>query len=243
MQHFWFKLTSTITSLTLMLAVPQFAFSQQNPPVVAPPAVKPPVITAPVITPPAIAPVQPAPPAASNGATEPLTPAPADPGAAEGAGDGAGMSIGEIPAVETEELTPDLARKALDAYVLVQTKYQDSPLENYDDLQAFVDKDPKGKDFETDVKTFGFPNVDNWNLAVTTLSFAYTNALDDQTSDIKQQIDEVSANKEMAQDMKDRMINSLKAMIPSPNNAKIVTDLIADPVYGDKIKLLETTEE
>ncbi len=234
MQNCRLKITSTITSLALMLAVPQFAFSQQTPPVVAPPVTTPPAV---------VAPAQPAPPVGSSGATEPVTPAPVDPGAAEGAGDGAGMSIGEIPAVETEELTPDMARKALDAYVLVQTKYQDSPLENYDDLQAFVDKDPKGKDFENDIKTFGFPNVNNWNLAVTTLSFAYTNALDDQTSDIKQQIEEVSANKEMAQDMKDRMINSLKAMIPSPNNAKIVTDLIADPVYGEKIKLLETTEE
>jgi hypothetical protein len=210
-----------------LLSFPQVAFSQQTPPVIVPP-----VTTAPA-TPPAEG-------------TAPKLPdiAPTDQTSPDAAGDGNdGVSIGEIPAVQTEELTPDMARKALDAYVLVQTKYQDSPLENYDDLQAFVDKDPKGKDFETDIKTFGFPNVDNWNLAVTTLSFAYTNALDDQTADIKQQIDEVSANKEMAQDMKDRMINSLKAMIPSPNNAKIVTDLIADPVYGDKIKLLETTEE
>jgi hypothetical protein len=181
------------------------------------------------------------PPAATDApaADAPSVDAPIDPSA----DDTQGMSIGEVPAVQTEELTPDMARKALDAYVLVQTKYQDSPLENFDTLQAFVDADPKGKDFEADIKTFGFPNVNDWNLAVTTLSFAYTNVLDDQTADIKQQIDETAANNELAQDMKDRMITSLKAMIPSANNTKIVTDLIADPVYGDKIKLLETTEE
>jgi hypothetical protein len=212
----------------LIVGWSQLAYSQQP----APPATAAPL--PPVKTDPALPPVaEPPPPAAE--VLPPEDGAPAD--------GTEGMSIGEIPAVETEELTPDMARKALDAYVLVQTKYQDSPLENYDDLQSFVDKDPKGKDFETDIKTFGFPNVDNWNLAVTTLSFAYTNALDDQTTDIKQQIDEITANKEMAQDMKDRMVNSLKAMIPSPNNAKIVADLIADATYGDKIKLLETTEE
>lgn len=210
----------------------------------------PPAITAapvaPVIkpSPPAVAPA----PAAGDTTAPAVDVAPpvgvTDPSAADTqGGESDGLSIGEIPAVETEELTPDMARKALDAYVLVHDKYKDSPLENYDDLQAFVDKDTKGKDFETDVKVFGFKDVNDWNLAITTLSFAYTNVLDDQTADIKQQIGEVTADTEMAQDMKDRMIKSLNAMIPSENNRKIVDDLIKDTVYSDKIKLLETTEE
>jgi hypothetical protein len=170
--------------------------------------------------------------------------APVDPSAPDAqGGETDGLSIGEIPAVDTEELTADMARKALDAYVVVHVKYQDSPLENYDDLQAFVDKDPKGKEFEADVKAFGFKDVNDWNLAITTLSFTFTNVLDDQTADYKQQIDEVNADTEMAQDMKDRMVKSLKALIPSPNNQKIVEDLIADPVYGEKIKQLESSEE
>ena len=178
------------------------------------------------------------PPAAATTPAAPVVPAPAI--ESEGADD---MSIGDVPIVKTIELTPDMARKALDAYVLVQTKYQESPLESYDDLQGFVDKDPRGKEFETDIKVFSFPTVDDWNLAITTLSFAYTNVLDDQTVDIKQQIEELKVDTEMAQDIKDRMINSLNAMIPSPNNTKIVNDLISDAVYGEKIKLLETTEE
>jgi hypothetical protein len=227
-------LAGTVLSCAVV-AVPLTVYGQQAPAATAPATgtTAPPVATPPAATPPATTP-----PAAGAPATDqPAVDAPAD---GENTDD---MSIGEVPAVQTEELTPDMARKALDAYVLVQTKYQDSPLENYDDLQGFVDKDPKGKEFETDIKSFGFPDVNNWNLAVTTLSFAYTNALDDQTSDIKQQIDELTTSTEMAQDMKDRMIASLKAMIPSENNAKIVADLIADAVYGDKIKLLETTEE
>lgn len=215
----------------------QYSFAQQAPIVVAP---APTVTPAPVVPPaPAVTPAPAAPgvtPPAADTSPGVVVPLPAD----DGTGD---LSIGDVPAVQTIELTPDKARKALDAYVLVQTKYQESPLEDYEDLQAFVDKDPKGKDFETDIKSFGFPDVNNWNLAVTTLSFAYTNALDDQTSELKQQIGEIIASTEMAQDVKDRMVKSLTAMIPSANNAKIVADLIADPTYAEKIKLLETTEE
>lgn len=188
-------------------------------------------------------------PAAQAAPTDPAKPTdttkPVDPSAADTDG-GTGpddMSIGEIPDVQTEELTPELAKKALDGYAMVHVKYQDSPLEDYQDLQEFVDKDPKGKEFETDIKSFGFNNVNDWNLAVTTLSFAYTNILDDQTGDLKQQMDEINADNTMAQDMKDRMIKSLKAMIPSDNNKKIAEDLIKDPTYGEKIKLLESSEE
>ncbi|MDE2445978.1 MAG: hypothetical protein KGO94_07355 [Alphaproteobacteria bacterium] len=153
------------------------------------------------------------------------------------------MSVGEIGAVEIEELNPDMARKALDAYVLIQDKYKDSPLADYQDLQEFVDKDPRGKEMEADVKTFGFKDVNDWNLAVTTLGVSYNNQLNDQTADIKLQIDDVKADTTMAQDMKDRMIKNLQAMIPSENNRKIVEDLSKDPKYGEKIKLLEATDE
>lgn len=189
------------------------------------------------------APADPAKPATTTAPD--VTATPADPSAADTEG-GAGpddISIGEIPDVQTEELTPELAKKAIDAYAMVHVKYLDSPLEDYQDLQEFVDKDPKGKEFETDIKSFGFASVNDWNLAVTTLSFAYTNVLDDQTGDLKQQIEEINADTTLAQDMKDRMVKSLKAMIPSDNNKKIAEDLIKDPTYGEKIKLLESTPE
>ncbi len=232
------KVYSGLVVAVALLGLPLPALPQQTTTPPTPPITPVPVVpAAPAPAPPA--PVAPAP--AAPAASEPVQPD-AAPGASD-AGDAEDMSIGDVPVVQTEELTIDKARKALDAYVLVQTKYQDSPLETYDDLQSFVDKDTRGKEFETDIKTFGFASVNDWNLAITTLSFAYTNVLDDQTSDIKQQIEELKASTEMAQDIKDRMINSLNAMIPSANNTQVVNDLIADPVYGDKIKLLETTEE
>lgn len=216
------KVISGFVIALSLLSLPHLAFSQQSNTTPAPP-------TAPVVVPVAPAPT----------ATE-IAPTPDATLESEGADD---MSIGDIPVVQTEELTPEMARKALDAYVLVQTKYQESPLESYDDLQAFVDKDVRGKEFETDIKSFTFASVNAWNLTITTLSFAYTNVLDDQTADIKLQIEELKVDIEIAQDIKDRMINSLNAMIPSANNTKVVNELIADAVYGEKIKLLETTEE
>jgi hypothetical protein len=185
--------------------------------------------------------------APDKGADKPVDPSatdakPADPSAAD-TESGGDVSVGEVPDVQTEELTADIAKKAVDGYVMVHEKYQDSPLEDYQDLQEFVDKDPKGKEFETDIKGYGFNTVNEWNLAVTSLSIAYNNVLDDQTADIKQQIEDLQKSTDMAQDMKDRNIKSLQATIPSENNTKIAQDLIKDPVYGEKIKLLETTEE
>ena len=168
--------------------------------------------------------------------------APVDPSAADSQGNG-DVSIGETGDIQTEELTPALARKALDGYALVHEKYQDSPLEDYTDLQEFVDKDAKGKQFEADIKGFGFSSVNDWNLAVTSVSVAYNNVLDDQTADIKQQIEDVQKSTDMAQDMKERTIKSLQASIPSENNTKIVQDIVKDTAYAEKIKLLETTEE
>ncbi len=206
-------------------------------------------------TPPATPPAKPPAPATTTTPAAPATPdAAQQPGQAPAAEDdvlpdlsaepGADdFSVGEIPAVETVELTADTARKAMDAYVLVREKYKDAALENYENLQDFVDKDVKGKEFEADIKTYGFANVNDWNVAITTVGFAFSNLLDDQTADIKQQIEEVKNDTEMAQDMRERMVQALSAMIPSDNNRKIVEEMMKDPVYGEKLKQLETEEE
>lgn len=153
------------------------------------------------------------------------------------------VSIGEIPEVHMVELTLDAAQRAVDAYVLLKDKYKDAALENFDSLQDFVDKDPQGKAFETDVKSAGFPNVDEWNQTVTAVSAAYSNIIDDQSTDINLQIEDVKKDTEMAQDMKDRIIASLNALIPTENNRKIVQQMIDNPAYAEKLKLLETEEE
>ncbi len=153
------------------------------------------------------------------------------------------MSLGEIPQIETIELTPDIARRAVDAYVLVKDKYKDAEFELYENLQDFVDQTAQGKDFEADIKAAGFATVGEWNVAITTVSFAYTGIIDDQSADIQSQIEEIQNDAELAADMKDRMIASLKAMIPSENNRKVIQELIDDPAYTEKLKQLETEEE
>ncbi|NJM30462.1 MAG: hypothetical protein HC855_10505 [Rhizobiales bacterium] len=153
------------------------------------------------------------------------------------------VSLGEIPVVETIELTEDMAKRALDAYVIVKEKYKDAELENYENFQEFVDKAPQGKAFEADIKAAGFANANDWNLAITTLGYAYSGTVDDQSAEIRQQIEELKADTEIAQDMRERMIASLNALIPSENNRKIVSTLMADPVYKEKIAQLEAEEE
>ena len=202
----------------------------------------PPAATTPpaAATPPAAG--QPAPDATQQDA------APAD-GTAAGQNDGSDspdnepLSLGEIPTIETMELTPEIARRALDSYIMAKTKYANTDLDQYENLQDFVDQTEDGKKFETDVKAAGFANVTDWNLAVTTLGLTYSSITDDQTSDLQQQIKEVQDDKDLAQDMKDKMVKALNALIPSPNNKKVIQDLMNDPVYGPKLKQLDVEEE
>jgi hypothetical protein len=153
------------------------------------------------------------------------------------------LSLGEIPTIETMELTPDIAKRALDSYITAKEKYADTDLDQYENLQDFVDQTEDGKKFEADVKAAGFANVSDWNLAVTTLGLTYSSVTDDQTDDLQQQIKEVEDDKELAQDMKDKMVKALKALIPSENNKKVIDDLLSDPVYGTKLKQLDIEEE
>lgn len=180
-----------------------------------------------------------APPAAGTG--EDLTePPPADPGDTTDSEDSSpdDLSFGEIPDVTVIELTEDIARRSIDALALVRDKYKDANLENYESLQDFVDQTDEGKRFEADLKTAGFASVDEWNVAVTSVSFAYSAITDNLTDDLTAQIAEIEKDTALAQDMKDRMIKGLKAMIPSENNKKVVQALIDDPAYSEKLKLL-----
>lgn len=148
------------------------------------------------------------------------------------------LSFGEIPDVTVIELTADIARRSIDALALVREKYKDANLENYESWQDFVDKTEDGKHFEADIKAAGFSTVEEWNVAVTSVSFAYSAITDNLTDDLETQIAEIEKDTSIAQDLKDRMIKGLKAMIPSANNKKIVQAMIDDPAYTEKLKLL-----
>lgn len=218
--------------------------AQQTPEVTSPPAKAQEQLPA---QSPAAAPAEPATPTIEPPPAEsdvPNTVEPEDPQLpAEGTQGEDEFSLGDIPIVETIELTTDKAKKALDTYVAVREKYKDAELENYENLQDFVDQSPLGKAFEADVKSAGFADVTEWNTTITTLSFAYDNSIQDQTADIQQQITELEADVEMAQDMRDRMVTALKAMIPSDNNKKVIEELKADASYAEKLKSLEAEAE
>jgi hypothetical protein len=153
------------------------------------------------------------------------------------------LSLGEIPDIKTVELTVDVARRALDTYIMVKAKYADTDLESYDNLQDFVDQAPQGKAFDADLRAAGFAGPEEWNVAITALGFAYTGITDDPTADINQQIGEIEGDATIAQDLKDRMVASLKAMIPTDNNRKVVGELMQDPAYAEKLKQLDIEEE
>jgi hypothetical protein len=148
------------------------------------------------------------------------------------------LSYGEIPDVTVIELTDDIAKRSIDALAMVRDKYKDANLENYESWQDFVDKTDDGKRFEADIKAAGFATVDEWNIAVTSVSFAYSALTDNLTDDLATQITDIEKDTTLAQDLKDRMIKGLKAMIPSENNKRIVQKLIDDPAYTEKLKLL-----
>lgn len=148
------------------------------------------------------------------------------------------LSFGEIPDVTVIELTDDIARRSVDVLALVRDKYKDANLENYENWQDFVDKTEEGKRFEADIKANGFSTVDEWNTAVTSVSFAYSALTDNLADDLQTQIADIEKDTSIAQDLKDRMIKGLKAMIPSENNKRVVQKMIDDPAYTEKLKLL-----
>jgi hypothetical protein len=159
-----------------------------------------------------------------------------DPGVDENTPDE--ISIGEIPDITVIELTPDIAARAIDAFAVVREKFQDANLWEFENLQDFVDQSEEGKRFDADIKAAGFASVNDWNAAITTVGIAYSALEDDPTVDVEAQISEIQSDGTIAQDLKDRMVRSLKAMIPSANNKKVVQAMVDNQAYAEKLKLL-----
>lgn len=152
--------------------------------------------------------------------------------------DSGDLSLGEIPEITVIELTPDIAARALDTFAMVREKFQDANLWEFETLQDFVDQSEEGKRFDADIKAAGFASVNDWNAAITTVGIAYSALADDPTAEIETQINEIENDATIAQDLKDRVIRSLKAMIPSPNNKTVVQAMLDNQVYAEKLKLL-----
>jgi hypothetical protein len=152
------------------------------------------------------------------------------------------LRVEDIPAIETVELTEDAAKRALDAYAQVRDKYNEQGLDDYETLEEFVSKTEAGKRLEAEIKGYGFKDITEWNTTIMTVGFAYNALQDSQEEAIRQQIEEVKNDKELEEAARNRMVASLSALLPSQHNKDVLKQLLKDPVYGDKLKLLDDVE-
>ncbi len=147
-----------------------------------------------------------------------------------------------IPEVRRVELTAASARRAIDAFVVIRDKYSEKGIEQYETLEEFANKAPGGKALPKDVKNFGFTTIGAWNDTIMNVGFAYSAIAEDSVPEIKLQIEDVRADKSLSEQVRNKMISSLKTLIPSANNMTIVKDLLKDPIYADKLHLLSEQE-
>jgi hypothetical protein len=146
----------------------------------------------------------------------------------------------EAVPVEKFELTEDIARKAIDAFMLVEDKYPETYA--YSSYEEFVAKDKAGKAFETDIKSLGFKTVGEWKAAIDTVGDTYQIISEGSDEGIETQIAQVKADKTLERAEKDRILASLSAFIQSDNNKKVIALLLKDPIYGEKLRLLAEEE-
>lgn len=143
---------------------------------------------------------------------------------------------------ESLELTVDSAKRAVDAFIAVRDKYPDEGLENYETLEDFVAETEAGKRLEAEVVEYGFADITDWNLTIMAVGFAYSAITYDYASDLRQQIEDVRKDRTLDQDMRERLIAGLTALMPSRNNRTVLQALLDDPIYRERLKLLQEEE-
>jgi hypothetical protein len=148
-----------------------------------------------------------------------------------------------ISTVETVELTPDLAKRAIDGFVKLKNTYQDTDIAEYESLEQFVAQAKEGPALEKDIKSFGFKTVGEWNTAITSVSFAYAALSGTHEDEIRQELENIEKEVDLDQQMKASLIEGLQSMLPSDNNKKIVADLNMQKAWAEKLKMLEETED
>lgn len=150
--------------------------------------------------------------------------------------------IPAISEVETIELTPDLAMRAIDGFVKLKNSYQDTDIADYESLEQFVAEAKEGPALEKDIKSFGFKSVGEWNTAITSVSFAYAALSGTHEIEIKQELENIKNDADLDQAMKTSLIDGLQSMLPSDNNKQIVDDLNKQTDWAVKLKLLADSE-
>lgn len=144
--------------------------------------------------------------------------------------------------LHTQVLTIDAAQRAIDAYVAVRAKHNSEGIENYSSLEAFVAETEAGKRLEAEVVAHGFSDITDWNMTIMEVGFAYSAIVYDYASDLRQQIKDVRNDRSLDEEMRTRLIAGLTALLPSPNNRVVLQALLDDPIYRDKLKLLQEEE-
>ena len=146
------------------------------------------------------------------------------------------------PELDTEVLTIDAAQRAIDAFVAVRDKYNSAGVENYASLEAFVAGTEAGKRLEAEIVAHGFSDITDWNQTIMEVGFAYNAIVYDYASDLAQQIEDVRNDRSLDEEMRERLIAGLTALLPSNNNRAVLQALLDDPIYRDRLKLLQEEE-
>ena len=164
--------------------------------------------------------------------------APLAPVAAQEAPPMAGDAVVDLGGAEfaMAELSADTARRAFDAYAEIEAKFSDEAFEDYDSLEDFVLRAPQGKALDAVIQSHGFTGVAAWIPVINAVEFTLGALTDNQEQDVRAQIAEVKADDSLESDEKARIVESLEAAIPSDNNAKVMTDMLADAAYAEKLK-------
>jgi hypothetical protein len=145
-------------------------------------------------------------------------------------------------AAETVELTIDIAKRALDALAEVRDKYTTEGIENYITLEEFVAETEAGKRLEADIMAHGFADITDWNVAIMAVGFAYSAIIYDYAADLRQQIEEVRNDPNLDEEMRAQLVAGLTALMPSRANRIVVQALLDDPIYRDRLRLLQEEE-
>ena len=140
------------------------------------------------------------------------------------------------------ELSPEQARGAFDAYIEMHEKFSDSAFEDYESLSDFVQRAPEGPKLDAIIRGYGFASVEDWLPVINALEFTIGAYSEEQMQNVADQIKELDTDESLGADEKARVIDMLKASLPSENNIKVLQDMLADPLYGEKLKAFISEE-
>lgn len=144
--------------------------------------------------------------------------------------------------VKTVELTPELAKRAIDGFILARDKYANSTIDQYETLKEFASKSEEGRKLEADIKALGFKSVSEWEIAIGTVSLTFGAVSEGSDYDVPQQIEEVKKDVSMSEERKVQLIAWLNSLIPSPKNKEAILEVMKDEGYREKLRLLAEEE-